>query len=156
VNYVTLGIALWGAVLSTYLALARQRRRILVRADFGTERLGPIGNHPFFVVSVVNVGQRAVTIREIEWEVDPNSKFTLNVFRHSKGKDLPAKVEADEELRVLFDSDAAAIALASSQRGASAIDVKDASGKQRWRIEVTQRMRDEAEEEIERAAEQEA
>lgn len=152
----TLGLALWGAVLSTYLAVARRHRRILARAHFGAERLGPIGNHAFFVIRVVNIGQRAVTIREIEWQVDPSYKFTLNVFRHSKGKDLPAKVEADEELRILFDSDAAAMAIAPSQRGAATIEVVDASGKQRWTIEVDQAMRDEAEEEIERATEQEA
>jgi hypothetical protein len=103
-------------------------------------------NHPFFVVSVVNVGQRALTIREVEWEVDPKYKFTLEVFRHSKGDDLPAKVEPDEELRIVFDSDAAAMALAPSQRQASAIYVRDASGKRSWRIDVTQTMRDEAEE----------
>jgi hypothetical protein len=156
VTFVTLGIALWGAVLSTYLALARRRRRILVRAEFGTERLGSVRNHAFFVVSVANVGQRAVTIREIEWEVDPSYKFTLNVFRHSKGKDLPVKVEADEELRILFDSDAAAMAIAPSQRGTTSIDVIDASEKRRWTIDITQTMREEAEEEIERSAEQEA
>lgn len=153
---VTLGIALWGAALSTYLAVARRRKRVLVRAGFGAERLGSIRNHAFFVVSVVNVGQRTVTIREIEWEVNPGHKAVLNVFRHSNGKDLPAKVEADEELRILFDPGAAAVALASSQRGTTAINVIEASGKQRWTIEVTQAMREEAEEELARADEAEA
>jgi hypothetical protein len=153
---VTLGIALWGAVLSTYLGLARRRKRILVRAEFGAERLGRIRNHSFFVVSVVNVGQRAVTIREIEWEVDPGYRFTLEVFRHSKGPDLPAKVEPDDELRVLFDPDAAAIAIAPSRTGATAIYVMDASGKRSWMVEVTAPMREVAEEEVKRAAEQDA
>lgn len=154
-SYATLGIALWGAALSTYLAIDRRRTRILVRAGFATERLGRVRNHSFFVVSVVNVGQRAVTIREVEWEVDPSYKFSLNVFRHSKGDDLPAKVEADEELRIVFDSDAAAMALAPSQRKASVIEIRDASGKRSWRIDVTQTMREEAEEEVKRAAEME-
>jgi len=151
-----LGIALWGAGLSTYLAVARRRKRVLARAEFGAERLGSIRNHAFFVVSVVNVGQRTVTIREIEWEVDPGHKVILNVFRHSNGKDLPAKVEADEELRILFDPDAAAMALAPSQRGATAVNVIEASGKQSWAIEVTQTMREEAEEELKRADEAES
>lgn len=153
---VTLGIALWGAGLSTYLSVARRRKRVLVRAEFGAERLGSIRNHAFFVVSVVNVGQRTVTIREIEWEVDPGHKAILNVFGHSKGKDLPAKVEADEELRILFDSSAAAMALAPSHRGTTAINVIEANEKQSWTIEVTQTMREEAEEELERADEDEA
>ena len=152
---VTLAVALWGAILSTYLAFARQVPRVRVRARFSAERLGPIRNHTFFVVSVVNVGQRAVTIRDIEWEVDRRRSFTLELFRHSKGDELPVKVEADDELRLLFDSEAAANALAPSGSGATAINVLDASGKRSWRIEVTVSMCEEAEEEVERTAEEE-
>lgn len=152
-QHVTLGIAVWGAGLSTYLAAARRRKRVRVRAEFRAERLGSVRNHAFFVVSVVNSGQRAVTIRDIEWEVDPDHKFMLNVFRHSNGNDLPAKVEADEELRILFDVDAAAMALA--QRGVTAIRIIEANGKQAWPIEVTQTMREEAQDEFERMDEAE-
>lgn len=152
-DLVTLAVALWGAILSTYLAVARRRPRVRVSAEFGAERLGPIRNHSFFVVRVVNVGQRAVTVRDVEWEVDRGHSFTLELFRHGKGEEFPAKIEPDDELRILFDSEAAARAIAGSGSGARAIEVLDAGGRKRWRIDVTDTLREEAEEEVERSAE---
>jgi len=119
-----------------------------VSANFGTDRLGDIRNHSFFVVSVVNVGQRAVTIREIEWEGAAMS-FALHVFRTSKGTDLPVKVEADDELRILFDPGNAAQAIARTGHRATAINVVGSGRARRWKIGVTDAMRDEADDEME-------
>lgn len=66
----TLGIALWGAGFSTYLGVVKRRRRLLVSAEWGTDRLGSSRNHVFFIVSVVNTGERAVAVREVEWVLD--------------------------------------------------------------------------------------
>ena len=106
-EWITLALAVWGAALSTYLGFYKRRRRLLVAADFGVARLGSSRRHGFFVVTAVNVGERAVTIREIEWEVDRDYSFTTHIFKHSKGKDLPVQVDPDEEVRILFDIDAA-------------------------------------------------
>jgi hypothetical protein len=148
-EFVTLGIALWGALLSTYLVVTKRRRQLHVGAGFGTAPLGDIRDHTFFIVSVVNVGERTVTIREIEWDTRTGLSFTLHVFRHSKGPDLPARVEADEELRILFDPDGAAKAITRSERGVTALNVLASGRKRSWRIQVTESMRDEAEQQLE-------
>ncbi len=154
-DYVTLAIAVWGAGLSTVLSVARRRRRLTVGAEFGVARLGHIRNHGFFIVRVVNTGQRAVTIREVEW-VAEGYTFGLGVFRTSKGPELPAKVEPDEVLQILFDIDRAAGAIAGQEAGDTPREIRVvASGARRpWPIRITEDMRTEAAEALERAAEE--
>jgi hypothetical protein len=77
--------------------------------------------------------------------------FTLQIFRHSKGDDLPVKVEPDEEVRILFDPDAAAGAIAESEKGATAIKVLSSDEKLTWSMPVTQEMRYEADDLLELA-----
>jgi hypothetical protein len=147
-DWITLGIAIWGAGLSTSLAVLKRRRKLLVRAGFETARLGDIRNHAFFIVRVINTGQRAVTVSEIEW-VSKDSSFTLHVFRHSKGaRDLPVKVEPDEEVQMLFDVDAASNAIAGGIGGTAPTKLRVlVSGRRRaWEIELTDEIRSEAEE----------
>lgn len=152
-NLLSFGLAAYGAGLSTYIALGKRRRRVIVSGDWGTDRLGHLRNHLFFIVRVVNTGERAVTISEIEWHAEGMS-FAMHVFRHSKGKDLPMKIEPDEEGRVLFDFGYAANALAPSKSGVHTIKVSESSGKQTWTIPVTTSMREEAEELVQEAREQ--
>jgi hypothetical protein len=152
----TLGIALWGAGFSTYLGVVKRRRRLLVSAEWGTDRLGSSRNHAFFIVSVVNTGERAVAVREVEWVLDEGNSRWLRVFRHCKGTDLPVKVEPDEDVRILFDFRPAANAIAPSAYGAKAIKVIEAARKRTWEVAVTDAMRDEAEELLRVIREEEA
>ena len=152
---VTLGIALWGAAFSTYLGVIKRRRRLLVSAEWGTDRLGSSRNHAFFIVSVVNTGERAVAVREVEWVLDERNSRWLRVFRHCKGTDLPVKVEPDEDVRILFDYQHAANAIAPSAYGAKAIKIIEAARKRTWAVTVTDDMRDEAEELLSRIREEE-
>jgi hypothetical protein len=148
-DFITLGIAVWGALLSTAIAVTKRRRKLLVAAGFGTARLGDIRNHAFFVVRVINTGQRAVTIPALEW-VAEDFVTTHHVFKHSKGRDLPVKVEPDEEVQILFDVGVAAGAIA---QGPSRIDVVGSGRKRAWRVAITEDMRAEAEEELQRERE---
>lgn len=143
---ITLGIALWGAAFSTYLGVVKRRRRLLVSAEWGTDRLDSSRNHAFLIVSVVNIGERAVAVREVEWVVDERNSCSLRVFRHCKGTDLPVKVEPDEDLRILVDFQHAASAIAPSAYGANAIKITEAARKRTWEVALTDDMRDEAEE----------
>lgn len=142
-DVVSLVLALYGAGLASFLGMSKRRRRIIVSGYWGTERLGEIRNHLFFIVRIVNTGERAVTISEIEWHSD-DLTFSLYVFRHSKGKELPVKVEPDEEVRVLFDCGFAAEALAPSGNAVTSIRVIESAG-QAWTISVDDLMREEAE-----------
>jgi hypothetical protein len=144
---VTLGIAVWGAGFSTYLGVAKRRRRLLVGAEWGTDRLGSSRNHAFWIVSVVNIGERAVAVREVEWVVDERNSCSLHIFRHCKDKDLPVKVEPDGDLRILVDFEHAASAIAPSAYGAQTIKITEAARKRMWEVALTDDMRDEAEEE---------
>jgi hypothetical protein len=152
---VTLGIALWGAALSTYLGVVKRRRRLLVGAEWGTDRFGSSRNQAFLIVSVVNVGERAVAVREVEWVVDERNSCSLRVFRHCKGTDLPVKVEPDEDVRLLVDFQHAANAIAPSAYGAKAIKITEAARKRTWEVAVTDVMRDEAEEMLRQIREEE-
>lgn len=144
---IALVLAAWGAGLSTFLAFARRRARLILDVGFGSARLGRVRNHTFFVVSAVNPGQRSVAISEIEWEVEPGHRFVLDTFDHSKGRDLPVKVEPDEEVRILFDPDVAANAIA--RNGAKRIVVRSGGRRKPWAAEIDQSARDEAHELLE-------
>lgn len=100
---------------------------------------------------MINTGERPVTIHEVEW-VGQSTSFTLHVFRHSKGRDLPVKIEPDEEVQVLFDVGVAARALVGSEMGDPPTHIRIfGSGRERaWEITVTDAMRLEAEDELER------
>lgn len=151
VEWIAFGIAAYAAGLSTLLAVSKRRRKLIVRVGFGAARLGEIRNHAFFVVRVINTGERAVTIPQVEWVGDTGS-FTLSVFRHSHGRDLPVKVEPDEEVQILFDVGVAARALIGDELGERATRIRVyGSGRRRaWEVAITEEMRREAEEEIER------
>lgn len=153
-DFVTLGIALWGACFSTYLGVSRRRRRLMVSAEWGTAHLGPSRNQTFFIVSLVNTGERAVAIREVEWMLDDGDSRSLEVFRHCKGTELPVQVEPDEDVRVLYDSLHAANMIAPSGYGAKAIKVIEAARRRTWELLVTDPMRDEAEAMLQEAGEQ--
>ena len=150
-DWITLGIAIWGALLSTALAVVRRRRKLIVSAGFGVARLGDIRNHAFFIVRAINAGQRPVTIPDVEWVADDHS-FTLHVFRHTKGRDLPVKVEPDEEVHILFDVDVAARALVGHALGSTPSRIRIfGSGRRRaWEVPITGEMRLEAEEHLKR------
>ena len=137
-DYVTLTIAIWGAGLSTVLTVGSRRRRLTVSAEFGVARLGSIRDHGFFIVRVANTGQRAVTIRNVEW-VAEGYEFALRVFRTSKGPELPVKVEPDEELQILFDIGNAANAMAGYEPHDPPREIRVvASGARRpWLISIT-------------------
>jgi hypothetical protein len=144
-DWITRGLAVWGAALSTYVVALKRRRRLRVSAEFTTAKLGPIRNHTFFIVEILNVGERAVTIRRVEW-VAPGMTSELVVFRLSAGEELPEKVEPDAELRILFDPDKAAAAI--SERATSRLDVIDAHDKA-WPVTVSTSMREFADEQLE-------
>jgi hypothetical protein len=136
-EWVTLVLAVYGAALSTFVAYRKRRRRLLVTADFGAARLGKARRHGFFVVSVANVGERAATVQEIGWLISPDTSCTYEIWRQSKGNDLPVQVEADEEVRIVFDFDLAAKAIAEA--GAYALDVHVIGVKAPWRVEISER-----------------
>ena len=81
----------------------KRRRRLLVAADFGVARLGSSRRHGFFVTVhfPFDLAIRDCPLAHIDYS------FTTHIFKHSKGKDLPVQVDPDEEVRILFDIDAA-------------------------------------------------
>jgi hypothetical protein len=143
-EWVSLGIALWGAVLSTLLVVARRRRRLLLSAAF--DRFGSGWHEGSFVVTAFNLGERSLTIRDIELEIEPGKKFSLARYidRLSKGTELPVQVEPDEEVRALFDVEVAVRAIAGSPE--AALNVEVAGRKREWRLDITERVRHEADE----------
>ncbi len=154
INWITLAIAVWGAGLSSLLAVSKRRRKVRVAAGFGTARLGPLRNHSFFIVTVTNTGERQVTVNRVEW-VSASVSAELEVFRHSKGQDLPVKVEADGEVRILFDVGVASRMLVGTALGErpSRIRICLSGTDQTKQISITEEMRVEAEEENERQEE---
>ena len=150
INWITLAIAVWGAGLSSLLAVSKRRRKVRVAAGFGTARLGPLRNHSFFIVTVTNTGERQVTVNRVEW-VSASFSAELEVF----GQDLPVKVEADDKVRILFDVGVASRMLVGTALGErpSRIRICLSGTDQTKQISITEEMRVEAEEENERQEE---
>ena len=71
-----------------------------------------------FVVTAFNLGERSLTIRDIELEIEPGKKFSLAAISTAsrKGTELPVQVEPDEEVRALFDVEVAVRPIAGSPR----------------------------------------
>ncbi len=129
------------------LAISKRRRRLIVKAGFGTARLGDIRNHALFIVRVINTGERAVTVSEVEWVAESHS-LVLDVLRHSYGRDLPVQVQPDDEVRILFDADAAARALIGRELPPTRIRVYASGRKRPWELAISEETRLEAQDHI--------
>jgi hypothetical protein len=97
----TFVLAVWGAMLSTTLAvvaLQRERRRLKVEVFFGHHKAeGMSMTQPTLTLRCVNTGSRALRISDasIVWE---SGDLVMPLLSDS----LPAKLEADEHVDVVL------------------------------------------------------
>jgi hypothetical protein len=70
VRWVTLGIALWGAILSTFSWVKEFKKRRRVRLDVSVERITDPETYDVndaIVITADNLGQEPITIKDLGW-----------------------------------------------------------------------------------------
>lgn len=149
----TAAIALYGAGLASYSAFQASKRKLIVSASFDARKIGRLDLQEVFVVSITNAGQRPVTVTSVRFIASNGSDWAEMRYTTTaaNGQVPPFKLEPDSLGEVFFDSEHAANQLAA---GTHAIRVVGAAGQGSWETVIRPGVIDEANEILERMAEQ--
>jgi hypothetical protein len=107
-DLLTLGIALWGAGLSSALGLREvwsDKRRLKVRCNEAVAALPDGTTADFIIVSVVNVGKRLVEVKSAGLSMSDRLQFTQPVSRTGMNP-FGRKLADGESADFMFDRDA--------------------------------------------------